>query len=92
MELYDSLTAAISSRSPDDKRRIYKVDAVAKVAPTAEVQFVIATSPATAALAVVGVENVSLVTQRELYDATRQALHETIEAHNLKVAGKGAKA
>ena len=91
MEVYSSLTEAISAQSPEDKRRIYEVNIMAKVSPAAYVYFVIATSPAQAALAVIGEENVSLVSQRDRYDATRQALHETLEAHNAKLAKGGAK-
>lgn len=85
MEVYESLVAAISNQLPEDKRRIY---AVVNESAGCDPSFVIATSPAQAALAVIGEHHVVLVSQRERYDATRQALHETIEAHNAKVDAK----
>jgi len=81
MEVYESLVAAVSAQTPEDKRRIYRVNPVAKVKSC----FVIAASPGQAALAAIDEASIELVTQRERYDATREALHETISRHNDKL-------
>lgn len=89
MEVYPTLTAAVSAQSPTDKRRIYKVFGIGNNS-VANDKYVIATSPAQAALAFVGEDHVALVTQHDRYLAMREALHETLEQHNAKVQG-GAK-
>ncbi len=85
MEVYPSLTAAVQSHSPADTRRIYCV-----TQGTGN-KYVIATSPATAALAVLGEQSIVLVSRNERYDAMRLALHETLEKHNATVDAKAKK-
>lgn len=67
MEVYDSLEKAVAQLGVNDPRRIYSVDRAQLQARGSS--FVIAVSPSAAALAVVGDENVSLVTQKEKYNA-----------------------
>ena len=81
MEVYDTLVSAVSAQTPADKRRIYRVQPIAKVKSC----FVIAASPGQAALAAIDEASIELVTQRERYDATREALHEPIARHNEKL-------
>jgi hypothetical protein len=76
MEVYSTLTEAVQQLSPDDKRRVYEVGG-----PDYEHEYyVLAPSPAAAALAVVGEEFVKLVSQRDRYKAALGALNEQAKA------------
>lgn len=87
--IYTTLEAAMAELASDEKRRVYRVKPVAGT--NGHLVYVIATSPAAAALEVIVPENIERVSQRERYDAMRRALADTIQKHNAKLA-KGATA
>mgnify|MGYP000980939503 len=81
MEVYNSLIVAVQQLGPEDTRRIYAV----RDKGIDDLRYVIAPSPASAAFAVIGEENVTLVSQRDRYKATQEALQAVLERHNAKV-------
>ena len=87
--VFDSLEAAVTAMAGGDARRIYRAcrtfedDAGDTLV---DERWVLATSPAAAALVVVGPDNVSLVSQRDRAEATRAALSRLLAEHNGKVA------
>lgn len=92
MEVYPSLVECIRNKSPSDTRRIYRVKHPHWVDSNGLVErYVIATSPAQAALALIGEDNVQIVGIQERYIAMQQALDEVQAEHNAKVAKGGAK-
>lgn len=85
MEVYDTLTEAVQQLSPDDKRRVYSVVGPDRnVAGSFSMHFVLAPSQAAAALAVIGPENVELVSQRERYNAALSVFTEKAKAAGAK--------
>ena len=90
MDVYITLTKAVAAKLPNDKRRIYRVQQINRGDDGTAFNYVIATSPAKAALAVVGRDNVSLVSLGELYDAMQEALAAALTKQNGK-AEKGEK-
>ena len=85
MEVYDTLTEAVVATAKGDTRRIYLV----KISEMQDNnRYVLAVSPAAACLAVIGEDNVSLVSRNDRYDAMQQALDEATDAHNENVSKK----
>lgn len=89
MEIYQTLVEAVQATCDGDTRRIYRVDASVSTTPIGlkheGTSYVVAASPAQACLAMIGEDNVSLVSQRDRYDATREALRAKLEEHNAAV-------
>lgn len=68
--IYPTLAAAVAELKPDDKRRVYEHRSRPDKAP----EYVIAVSPASAALQLIGEEKLSLVSQRDRYNAALESL------------------
>ena len=88
MEVYPSLVECIRNKSPSDTRRIYRTRLPTTREGEPDSQYVIATSPAQAALAVIGEDNVEIVGIQQRYVAMQQALEESMAEHNAKVDAK----